>query len=60
MQADLDIHRAADEMNTDLEVITLRDTRQTALEACTPSPRFSRADVNTVDIVSGTWEASLM
>ena len=36
-QADLDTQAAADEMNTDLEVITLRESAQTALEVCVTS-----------------------
>ena len=32
IQDDIKIHRQADEMNTDLEVITLREASQTALE----------------------------
>lgn len=34
IQDDIDTHAAADEMNTDLEVITLREAKQTALEVC--------------------------
>lgn len=34
IQDDIDLHAAADEMNTDLEVITLREAKQTALEVC--------------------------
>ena len=32
IQDDIDTHAAADEMNTDLEIITLREVKQTALE----------------------------
>lgn len=32
IQDDVEIHCQADEMNTDLEVITLREASQTALE----------------------------
>ncbi len=32
IQDDIDLHTTADEMNTDLEVITLREAKQTALE----------------------------
>ena len=32
IQDDVDLHERADEMNTDLEVITLREASQTALE----------------------------
>lgn len=32
IQDDIEIHRQADKMSTDLEVITLREASQTALE----------------------------
>jgi hypothetical protein len=32
IQDDIETHRQADEMNTDLEIITLREASQTALE----------------------------
>lgn len=41
IQDDIDLHEKADDMNTDLEVITLREEKQTALEVCST---FSRTD----------------
>jgi len=34
IQDDIDLHEKANDMNTDLEVITLREEKQTALEVC--------------------------